>query len=163
LKQACDLHDSEYYPKFKKWCDEYFFIEHRGEARGVGGIFFDYLRGDGEKHFAFVQSAGDAFLEAYIPIVKKRKNEPWGERERAWQLLRRGRYVEFNLVYDRGTTFGLETKGRTESILMSLPPKVEWKYNMHPQSGSREAYLIELLTSPRDWVSSKEPLKSKRS
>jgi coproporphyrinogen III oxidase len=163
LKKACDLHDSEYYSTFKKWCDEYFFIEHRGEARGVGGIFFDYLRGDGEMHFAFVQSVGDAFLDTYLPIVEKRKSEPWGEKEKAWQLLRRGRYVEFNLVYDRGTTFGLETKGRTESVLMSLPPRVEWKYNMHPQIGSREANLLGLLTNPRDWVSSTELLKNKRS
>ena len=152
LKQACDPHDPTYYHRFKQWCDEYFFLTHRGEARGVGGIFFDYLRGNLEPDFAFVQSAGDAFLETYLPIVRKRKDEPYGADERAWQLIRRGRYVEFNLVYDRGTTFGLETSGRTESILMSLPPLVRWKYNPQIAQGSREARLMEILTHPRTWV-----------
>lgn len=152
LKAACDKHDGRYYPRFKKWCDEYFFIKHREETRGVGGIFFDYLRDDAEQVFAFVQSVGDAFLEAYLPIVRKRMNEPWGERERHWQAIRRGRYVEFNLVYDRGTHFGLETKGRIESILMSLPPNVEWHYNVRPEPNSREAKLFDLLKSPREWV-----------
>lgn len=153
LKQACDKHHPEYYPRFKKWCDEYFVIKHRREARGVGGLFFDYLRGDAEELFQFVQSVGNAFPDAYLPILRKRMQDPWGERERAWQLVRRGRYVEFNLVYDRGTTFGLETKGRIESILVSLPPKVEWHYNVQPEPNSREAKLVEVLTSPKDWIS----------
>ncbi len=152
LKNACDKMNAEYYPRFKKWCDEYFYLKHREETRGVGGLFFDYLRGDPEHYFEFVQSVGDAFLDAYIPIVKRRMSEPWSERERSWQAVRRGRYVEFNLVYDRGTTFGLETKGRIESILVSLPPKVEWHYNFHPEPNSREAKLVELLKSPRDWT-----------
>ncbi len=152
LKRACDKHSIEYYPRFKKWCDEYFYVKHREEARGVGGLFFDYLRGDAEHYFEFVKSVGSVFLDAYLPIVEKRMNEPWGERERAWQALRRGRYVEFNLVYDRGTTFGLETKGRIESILVSLPPKVEWHYNVNPEPNSREAKLVEILKSPKDWI-----------
>jgi len=152
LKSACDTCDSGYYPRFKKWGDEYFLVKHRNERRGVGGIFFDYLRGEGEKHFAFVQAAGDAFLESYLPIVRKRMEEGWGERERAWQLLRRGRYVEFNLLYDRGTLFGLETQGRTESILMSLPPVARWEYDFHVEQGSREARLIDMLKHPRTWV-----------
>lgn len=152
LKRACDAHDTGFYPRFKKWCDEYFFVKHRGEARGVGGIFFDYLRGDPAKHFAFIQSAGNAFLDSYLPIVRRRIAEPWGEKEKEWQLIRRGRYVEFNLVYDRGTAFGLESRGRTESILMSLPPVVHWRYNMQPQPDSREGLLVEVLKSPREWV-----------
>ena len=128
------------------------FGRHREETRGVGGIFFDYLRGDAEAHFRFVQSVGDAFLDAYLPIVRRRMQEAWGERERRWQVLRRGRYVEFNLVYDRGTNFGLETKGRIESILMSLPPVVEWHYNVQPEPNSPEAKLVEVLKSPREWV-----------
>lgn len=152
LKAACDKHNIDYYPRFKKWCDEYFYVKHREETRGVGGLFFDYLRGDAEHYFEFVKSVGDVFLDAYLPIVKKRMNEPWGERERAWQAQRRGRYVEFNLVYDRGTTFGLETKGRIESILISLPPKVEWHYNVNPEPNSREAKLVEILKSPKDWI-----------
>lgn len=152
IKNACDTFNPEYYPRFKKWCDEYFYVKHREETRGVGGVFFDYLRGDAESYFRFVQSVGDAFLDAYLPIVKKRMNEPYDEGERAWQALRRGRYVEFNLVYDRGTTFGLETKGRIESILVSLPPRVEWHYNAQPEPHSREAKLVELLHSPRSWV-----------
>ncbi len=152
LKNACDTYDIGYYPKFKTWCDEYFHIAHRNEKRGIGGIFFDYLRGETEKHFALVQSLGDAFLEAYAPIVKKRLSEPYGERERNWQLYHRGRYAEFNLVYDRGTTFGLETNGRVESILMSLPPLVRWQYNFQPEAGSPEAALAEVLRNPKEWV-----------
>lgn len=152
LKHACDTIDPSYYPRLKKWCDEYFFIKHRREARGVGGIFFDYMRGDSEKHFALARAAGEAFLESYVPIVQRRMKEPWGESERSWQLTRRGRYVEFNLVYDRGTTFGLETQGRVESILMSLPPHADWWYNVQPRPGSREAALVEVLENPRDWL-----------
>src|SRR5579864_7349505 len=137
--------------RFKKWCDDYFFLPHRGEARGVGGIFFDYLEGDLEKLFAFIQDCGSAFLEAYLPIVRRRKDQPFGERERAFQEYRRGRYVEFNLIYDRGTLFGLKTGGRTESILMSLPPVVRWPYDYHPEPGTREAELYEYL-QPRDWA-----------
>ena len=151
LKEACDRVDLKFYPRFKKACDEYFYIPHRAEARGVGGIFFDYLRGEPERHFALVQSAGDVFLEAYLPIVEHRLKETWGEPEREWQLIRRGRYVEFNLIYDRGTLFGLETHGRAESILMSLPPSVEWRYDFSPP-GPLEARLIQLLKHPREWV-----------
>jgi coproporphyrinogen III oxidase len=152
LKSVCDLHDSAWYPRFKQWCDEYFFIVHRGEARGLGGIFFDYQREKLENVFAFVRSIGDVFLKAYLPIVERRKDEPWGTREKSWQLLRRGRYAEFNLVYDRGTLFGLETKGRTESILMSLPPEVRWQYDHQPELNSREAALLEVLRKPKGWI-----------
>lgn len=127
LQAACDRHDAGYYPRFKKWCDEYFFIPHRGEARGVGGIFYDNLdNGDWRKDFTFTKDIGDAFLDAYVPIVRKRMHEPWTEAEREHQLVRRGRYAEFNLVYDRGTKFGLMTGGNTEAILMSLPPIAKW-------------------------------------
>lgn len=152
LKSACDVNDRGFYSKFKTWCDEYFYVKHRGETRGVGGIFFDYLRGDSEKYFSLIQSLGDGFLETYTPIVKKRMVEPYGEKERGWQLLRRGRYAEFNLVYDRGTTFGLETNGRVESILMSLPPLVRWQYDVQPEPGSREASLVEVLKHPKEWA-----------
>jgi coproporphyrinogen III oxidase len=152
LKQACDRHDVEFYPRFKKWCDEYFVLKHRGEMRGVGGIFFDYVQGDFEKNFAFVRQAGDAFLDAYLPIARRRMDEPYGEPERQYQLYRRGRYVEFNLLYDRGTIFGLETRGRTESILMSLPPLVRWVYDFKPAPGSREEKALEFF-QPRDWAS----------
>jgi len=152
LRSACDSIDQSYYRRFKKWCDEYFFIKHRQEERGIGGIFFDYLRDDPEKGFGLAQAGGNAFLSSYVPIVKRRLNEPWGEPERNWQLVRRGRYVEFNLVYDRGTLFGLETGGRVESILMSLPPHVDWAYDVGPFHGSREAELLDLLRHPRDWV-----------
>ena len=152
LKTVCDRHDPSFYTHFKKWCDEYFFVKHRGETRGIGGIFFDYQRENSDAMFSFVQSVGQAFLDAYIPIVERRRAEPWGEKEKEWQLIRRGRYVEFNLVYDRGTLFGLETRGRTESILMSLPPEVKWVYGHMPASGSREAKLLEVLKNPRDWV-----------
>jgi coproporphyrinogen III oxidase len=151
IKAACDRHDPEFYPRFKKWCDEYFILKHRAEMRGVGGIFFDYLQGDREKLFAFVQDAGNTFLDAYLPIAKHRMNEPYGEYERQYQLYRRGRYVEFNLLYDRGTIFGLETRGRTESILMSLPPLVRWVYNFKPVPGSREEQALEFY-QPRDWA-----------
>jgi coproporphyrinogen III oxidase len=139
------------YAKMKQGCDEYFFLHHRGEPRGVGGIFFDYLQGDLEGLFAFVRDCGDHFLESYLPVARRRKDLPWGERERAWQEYRRGRYVEFNLIYDRGTLFGLKTGGRTESILMSLPPVVRWVYDYRPEAGSREAELYEYL-KPRDWA-----------
>src|SRR5215475_10396328 len=151
IKLACDRHDRNFYVRFKKWCDEYFTLKHRGEMRGVGGIFFDYLEGDRERNLAFVQDAGNTFLDAYLPIVKRRMNEPYGERERQYQLYRRGRYVEFNLLYDRGTIFGLETRGRTESILMSLPPLVRWVYDFRPEPGSREEKALEFY-QPREWA-----------
>jgi coproporphyrinogen III oxidase len=141
------------YPRFKKWCDDYFFLPHRGEPRGVGGIFFDYLEGDLEKLFAFVRDCGDAFLDAYLPIVRRRKGLPFTPEQRAFQEFRRGRYVEFNLIYDRGTLFGLKTGGRTESILMSLPPVARWHYDYHPAPGTREAELYEVYLKPRDWAS----------
>ncbi len=190
LKQACDRHDPEYYNTFKLWCDEYFYLKHRNETRGVGGIFFDYQDPSGvlypisypgsqmdafdpktatpaAKHsvkvgkvpdrswediFSFSQSCGSAFLPAYTPIVEKRKNLEYGERERNFQLYRRGRYVEFNLVYDRGTIFGLQTNGRTESILMSLPPLVRWEYDYQPEPGSPEARLYDIFLKPQDWI-----------
>ena len=137
---------------FKKWCDEYFFLQHRGEPRGVGGIFFDYLEGDMESLFAFVRDCGDHFPEAYLPIARRRRDEPYGEAQRAFQEFRRGRYVEFNLLYDRGTLFGLKTGGRVESILMSLPPVVRWQYDYRPEPGSREAELYEVYLKPRAWA-----------
>jgi len=151
IKAACDAHDPDFYPRFKKWCDEYFYLKHRGETRGVGGIFFDYLEGDRERNFAFVSQIGDAFLNAYLPVVERHRNEPFEERHRQYQLYRRGRYVEFNLLYDRGTIFGLETRGRTESILMSLPPVVRWVYDFKPEPGSLEERNMEFF-KPRDWV-----------
>jgi coproporphyrinogen III oxidase len=150
-KRVCDRHDPAYYPRFKKWCDEYFFLPHRGEARGVGGIFFDYLEGDLERVFGFWAEAGSAVLEAYLPVLRRRLGEPYGSAEREHQLLRRGRYVEFNLLQDRGTVFGLRTGGRVESILMSLPPLARWSYNAVAAQGSREAALEEVLRHPRDW------------
>jgi coproporphyrinogen III oxidase len=147
-KRVCDAHDPTYYPRFKKWCDDYFYLPHRGETRGVGGIFFDQMQGD---VFAFVRGCGEAFTSAYLPIVQRRRNDAFGERERQFQLLRRGRYVEFNLLYDRGTTFGLKTDGRVESILMSLPPMVRWEYDAQFPAGSREAALPDWLR-PRDWL-----------
>ena len=151
-KTACSKHGPPVdYPRFKTWCDEYFFLQHRGEPRGVGGIFFDYLEGDREKLLAFVQDCGHAFLDAYLPIASRRMTEHFGERERRFQEFRRGRYVEFNLIYDRGTLFGLKTGGRIESILMSLPPVVRWLYDYHPEPGSREEELAEFL-KPRDWA-----------
>jgi coproporphyrinogen III oxidase len=151
-KRVCERHAAPVdYRRFKTWCDEYFFLAHRQEPRGVGGIFFDYLEGQFDALFAFVRDAGDAFLDAYLPIARRRMHEVYGDRERAWQEFRRGRYVEFNLIYDRGTLFGLKTGGRTESILMSLPPVVRWQYDHRPQPGSREAELYDLL-KPRDWA-----------
>src|SRR5687768_8235316 len=151
IKAACDAHDADHYPRFKKWCDEYFFLKHRGETRGIGGIFFDYLEGDREKNFAFVSDLGAKFLDAYVPIAKRRMGEPYDVRQRDFQLYRRGRYVEFNLLYDRGTIFGLETRGRTESILMSLPPLVRWVYDFKAEPGSREEQSLEFF-KPREWV-----------
>lgn len=183
LKEACDAHHPHYYEAFKLWCDEYFFLKHRNETRGVGGLFFDYQDNHGklypvsypgsqsdtpaarfsqsvgdlkgrtwEELFAFVNACGNAFLPAYVPIAERRRNTPYGERERNFQLYRRGRYVEFNLVYDRGTIFGLQTNGRTESILMSLPPLVRWEYGYQPEPGSREAELYTTFLKPQDWL-----------
>lgn len=152
LKAACDQHDAGFYPKYKKWCDEYFYLKHRQQMRGAGGIFFDYLTEDLERTFAFVQAAGEAFLPAYLPIVERRKAMLYGERERDFQLIRRGRYVEFNLVYDRGTTFGLQTNGRTESILMSLPTLAKWVYDYQPEPNSPEAEAWEFY-QPQEWAS----------
>lgn len=152
LKEVCDRHDPEYYRRFKEWCDSYFYIEHREEPRGVGGIFFDYLQGEYNKISQFVRDCGDAFIPSYKPIVDARKGTGYGQRQREFQLYRRGRYVEFNLVYDRGTKFGLETGGRIESILMSMPPLVRWKYDYQPEPGSPEAELYEKYLHPRDWV-----------
>ncbi len=154
-KQACDDVDSTLYPKLKKWCDKYFYIKHRNEARGIGGLFFDdYNVGDFNSSFELCKSIGNYFLQAYAPIVQRRKDHPYGERERQFQLYRRGRYIEFNLVYDRGTLFGLQSGGRTESILMSLPPKVRWEYDWQPEQGSAEAELYEHFLPVRDWLGS---------
>jgi coproporphyrinogen III oxidase len=152
-KAVCTRHGPPVdYARFKKWCDEYFFLSHRGEPRGVGGVFFDYLEGDFEQLFAFVQESGDSFLDAYLPIARRRKDEPYTEEQRAFQEYRRGRYVEFNLIYDRGTLFGLKTGGRTESILMSLPPRVRYVYDWHPAPGTREAELYDVYLKPRNWA-----------
>ena len=179
VKTACDAHHPQYYPAFKRWCDEYFYLKHRQETRGVGGIFFDYqdrsgqlycghqLEGEAARYsqqvgpvnrtwedlFAFVQSCGNAFLPSYLPIAEQRKTMAYGDRERQFQLYRRGRYVEFNLVYDRGTIFGLQTNGRTESILMSMPPVARWEYAYQPEPGSPEAGLTEIFLKPQDWIS----------
>lgn len=151
-RQALEPFGADLYPRFKRWCDEYFFLKHRNEARGVGGIFFDDLNEGGfSRCFALLRSVGDAFLDAYTPIVLRHRDEAWGEREREFQAWRRGRYVEFNLVYDRGTLFGLQSGGRSESILCSMPPVARWRYDWHPQPGSPEARLAEFLV-PRDWV-----------
>ncbi|GAB2571469.1 oxygen-dependent coproporphyrinogen oxidase [Dyella jejuensis] len=154
-KVACDLctpYGTDVYPRYKKWCDEYFYLKHRDETRGVGGLFFDDLNdGEFERSFAFMQAVGEGFLDAYMPIVERRKGTPFGEREREFQLYRRGRYVEFNLVYDRGTLFGLQSGGRTESILMSLPPRVRFEYAYQPEEGSAEARLADYL-KPREWL-----------
>ncbi len=152
-KAACEPFGSDYYPRFKKWCDEYFFVKHRNEPRGIGGLFFDDLNEKNFDHcFGFFKSVGDHYIPAYLPIVQKRKATPYGERERDFQLYRRGRYVEFNLVYDRGTLFGLQSGGRTESILMSLPPLVKWRYDWKPAPGTPEARLYEVFLRPRDWI-----------
>ena len=152
-RQACEPFGADRYPAYKQWCDEYFFLRHRNEPRGIGGLFFDDLsEPDFAQAFAFMQSVGDHYLEAYLPIVQRRKDTAFGEREKQFQWYRRGRYVEFNLVYDRGTLFGLQSGGRTESILMSLPPVVNWRYNYRPPPGSREAELTEHYLQPRDWL-----------
>lgn len=152
-KAACDPFGDDVYSHFKRWCDDYFFLKHRNEPRGVGGLFFDDYNQPGfDQSFGLMRSVGDSYLNAYLPIIKRRKGIPWGERERQFQLYRRGRYVEFNLVYDRGTLFGLQTGGRTESILMSLPPLVRWDYNWQPEAGTAEAELYEAYLQPRDWV-----------
>ena len=155
-KKACDKHNSEFYPKYKKQCDEYFWNTHRNESRGIGGLFFDYLQPNeemsSEKWFNFVTEIGDSFLEAYVPIVERRKDIPYSEENRKWQEIRRGRYVEFNLIHDKGTLFGLKTNGRIESILMSLPPHVQWVYDHQPEIGSEEEKLIKVLKNPVDWI-----------
>ncbi|GLH03021.1 Oxygen-dependent coproporphyrinogen-III oxidase [Gryllus bimaculatus] len=158
LKEACDKHNKGYYPKFKKWCDDYFHVAHRGERRGVGGIFFDDLdTPTQEQAFRFVSSCAEAVIPSYLPLVQKHKKDAYGYHERQWQLLRRGRYVEFNLIYDRGTKFGLYTPGaRYESILMSLPLTARWEYMHAPQPGSKEAKLTEVLRNPRDWLGLEE-------
>lgn len=151
-KAALDRHGEQYYLDYKRWCDEYFYLKHRGETRGVGGVFFDDLSEPGfEGSFAIMQSVGNAFLDAYLPIVQRRREKPYGDREQAFQSYRRGRYVEFNLVFDRGTLFGLQSGGRTESILLSMPPRVTWRYNWHPEPGTPEAQLYDYL-KPRNWV-----------
>ena len=152
-RQACDAFGPTRYAEYKKWCDDYFYLKHRDEARGIGGLFFDDLNEpDFEQAFAFMRSVGDNYLPAYTPIVERHKNDAFGEREKQFQWYRRGRYVEFNLVYDRGTLFGLQSGGRTESILMSLPPVVNWRYNYHPEAGSAEAELTDYYLKPRDWL-----------
>ncbi|WP_416139541.1 oxygen-dependent coproporphyrinogen oxidase [Halomonas sp. HK25] len=156
-RDACAPFGDDVYPRYKAWCDDYFFLKHRGETRGVGGLFFDDLNSGGfETCFAFQRAVGDAFLEAYLPIVRRRREMPWGEREREFQLYRRGRYVEFNLVWDRGTLFGLQSGGRTESILMSMPPLASWEYAWEPEPGSPEALLYEEYLHPRDWLGEEE-------
>ncbi|MCP5278626.1 MAG: oxygen-dependent coproporphyrinogen oxidase [Thiobacillus sp.] len=186
-RKSLDPFGQDYYPRFKKWCDEYFFLKHRNEPRGIGGIFFDDLSGqspgspridlaptgggsrrmpapvaqsdtgDFEHCFNLLESVGDHYLPAYVPIVEARADMPYGERERDFQLYRRGRYVEFNLVYDRGTLFGLQSGGRTESILMSMPPLVKWRYDWHPEAGSEEARLYSDFLRPRDWLNLDTP------
>ena len=155
-KETCDRHQEGFYPKYKQQCDEYFWNAHRDEARGIGGLFFDYCKASEEMNledwFAFVTDVGDNFLRAYVPIVEKRKELSYSEENENWQEIRRGRYVEFNLVHDRGTLFGLKTNGRIESILMSLPPHVQWVYDHHPAEGSAEEKLEKVLKKPRNWV-----------
>jgi coproporphyrinogen III oxidase len=174
LRDVCVQFDAGFYPRFKRWCDDYFYLPHRQEPRGVGGVFFDYLgagaeetarqprdpalaapvpiEADRERLFSFVRALGAAIMPAYLPIVERRRNEAFGEAERRWQLLRRGRYVEFNLIYDRGTLFGLKTDGRIESILMSLPPEVRWEYGFAPEPGSPEAASLAAICSRADWI-----------
>jgi coproporphyrinogen III oxidase len=152
-KDICDPFGEDVYPKYKKWCDEYFFLPHRNETRGVGGLFFDDLNEPGfERSFEFMQAVGNGFIDAYAPIVERNKELEYGDDERQFQLYRRGRYVEFNLVYDRGTLFGLQTGGRTESILMSMPPLVRWEYAFTPEQGSPEAELYDTYLKPQDWL-----------
>ena len=156
-REACRPFGDDLYHRYKKWCDEYFFLKHRNETRGVGGLFFDDVNELGfEQSFAFVRSVGDSFLDGYRPIVKKRMAHPFGDRQRDFQLYRRGRYVEFNLLYDRGTLFGLQSGGRTESILMSLPPRVRWAYNWRPEPDSAEDALYRDYLRPRDWLGEKQ-------
>lgn len=161
-RDACLPFGEDVYPRFKQWCDDYFFIKHRNEPRGIGGLFFDDLGPEGlngggfEESFAFMRSVGDHYLPAYLPIVSRRQDMDQGSRERAFQTYRRGRYVEFNLVYDRGTLFGLQSGGRTESILMSLPPEVSWRYDWRPDPGSPEERLYERYLKPRDWLAESE-------
>lgn len=155
-KEACDRHDKNFYPQYKKKCDDYFWNTHRDEARGVGGLFFDYLKSSPQKSlkqwYDFVTDVADNFLEAYLPILNQRKNLAYDEKQKKWQEIRRGRYVEFNLVHDKGTLFGLKTNGRIESILMSLPPTVQWHYDHHPEKNSEEEKLMEIIRKPRNWV-----------
>lgn len=155
-KTACDQHDLSFYPKYKKRCDDYFYNAHRKEGRGIGGLFFDYLKADENMSmvdwYAFVTGIGDSFTEAYVPIVEKRKLLTYTDEQKTWQEIRRGRYVEFNLIHDKGTLFGLKTNGRIESILMSLPKHVQWHYNHTPENGSPEAELVKVLVSPKNWV-----------
>ncbi|CAM3353603.1 oxygen-dependent coproporphyrinogen oxidase [Aequorivita lipolytica] len=155
-KTACDKHNEEFYETYKKRCDEYFWNAHREEARGIGGLFFDYLKKTAtmemQDWYNFVTEIGDSFLDCYLPIVQKRKELPYTEENKTWQEIRRGRYVEFNLVHDKGTLFGLKTNGRIESILMSLPPVVQWKYYHQPEAGSEEEKLVEVLRNPKDWI-----------
>ncbi len=155
-KTACDKHHSEFYPKYKARCDDYFWNSHRNEARGLGGLFFDYCKATDDMSmqnwYNFVTEVGDSFLEAYVPIVEKRKDLPYTKDQRNWQEIRRGRYVEFNLVHDKGTLFGLKTNGRIESILMSLPPHVQWVYDHHPETGSEEDKIVEVLKHPKAWI-----------
>jgi len=151
-KKACIPFGKDVYPKYKKWCDDYFYLIHRNEQRGIGGLFFDDLNGDFEECFNYMKSVGSHFTEAYIPIAKKRMNTTFSEKEKDFQLYRRGRYVEFNLIYDRGTLFGLQSGGRTESILMSLPPKAQWSYQYKIEPGSEEEKLTSYCLKPRDWI-----------
>ena len=155
-KTACDKHDAKFYPKYKKQCDAYFWNAHRNEARGIGGLFFDYCKATDtmsmENWFSFVTEVGNSFLKAYVPIVEKRKNVLYSNNQKTWQEIRRGRYVEFNLVHDKGTLFGLKTNGRIESILMSLPPHVQWVYDNHPEKGSEEEKLVAVLENPKEWI-----------
>lgn len=152
-REACAPFGEDVYPRYKQWCDEYFYLKHRQEARGIGGLFFDDLNQWGfERCFEFMRAIGDAYLQAYLPIIERRRHTPWDERQKAFQEYRRGRYVEFNLVWDRGTLFGLQSGGRTESILMSLPPTVRWDYNWQPEPGSAEARLADEFLPPRDWL-----------
>jgi coproporphyrinogen III oxidase len=155
-KKACDAHHPNFYADFKAHCDQYFHNEHRDEARGIGGLFFDYLKANEtfsiQDRYDFTTEVGNEFLNAYLPILNKRKDLPFTEAQRNWQEIRRGRYVEFNLIHDKGTLFGLKTKGRIESILMSLPPHVQWRYDHHPEKGSEEARLLSVLKNPKEWV-----------
>ena len=155
-KKACDRHNPDFYPSFKKRCDQYFYNSHRKEGRGIGGLFFDYCRPNRkismQNWYDFITGVGNSFMDAYVPIVEKRRTLEYSKKHRNWQEIRRGRYVEFNLVHDKGTLFGLKTNGRIESILMSLPPHVQWKYDHNPEKGSEEARLIEVLQNPKEWV-----------